>query len=261
MPASPVYRIGPLAVRVPCCPHPRLQGLLRQPSTAAAQVTLELEMVDRPDWVPTLERGGNTFAKALSSHQCRIDFVDRRVQLRLAPDLDEVGWYFGFRDLFAGLCALSGDAFLHASAVVHNGEATVFCAYSGGGKSTIAHLLGGDANTINDEINWAFRDASGQFRLVDQRFYREPQASPCPDLPLAGVCLLVQAPTCAIAPTDAVTAYPIILAAPFGDDPCLPQRAATAAALFAHVPIRRLEFNLVPSEIRAALGWENPADA
>lgn len=256
-----VYQIGPLAVRIPGCPHPRLQGLLRRPVAAADPVTLELEVVSQPDWSPGVERGGDFFVKALTSHHCLLDFRRRRLHLRLAPELDGVGWYFVFRDIFAGLCGLSGDAFLHASAVVHANQATAFCAYSGGGKSTIAHLLGGDSGTISDEINWAFRDAQGQFRLVDQRFYRQEPGADLPDLPLAGVYLLVQAPVCTVKPADPLAAYPIVLAAPFGDDPLLPQRATTAAALFEQVPVQRLEFNLVPSEIRAALGWEKPADA
>jgi hypothetical protein len=40
-------------------------------------VTLEFQMVDQPDWSPTLERGGDRFVKALGAHWCQIDFPAR----------------------------------------------------------------------------------------------------------------------------------------------------------------------------------------
>lgn len=255
MPSSSIYQIGTLAVHVPRCPHPRLAGLRRVPAGQPGEATLELDLVAGAAWEPGLERGGEVFLKTQPTHQCRIDFPRRRIRLRIAAGLDDLGWHFVFRDLFAALCGLSRDALLHASAVVRDGAATVFCAYSGGGKSTIAHLLGGPAGTVNDEINWAFRDAQGQFRLVDQRFYHAPPGAARPDLPLAGLYLLVQAPACTVSPIPPEAAYPIVLAAPFGNDPNLPGRAAAAADLFPAVPVRQLAFNLRPEEIRAALGW------
>jgi hypothetical protein len=259
MTVSSSYRIGTLSVCVPRCPHPRLEGLCRLPAASPGQATLDLEIVERASWEPGLERGGEQFVKSLAMHQCRIDFPNRRVSLRIVAGLDDTGWYFVFRDIFSALCGLSQDALLHASAVVHQGEATAFCAYSGGGKSTIAHLLGGEDGTVNDEINWVFRDAGGQFRLVDQRFYRLPSGADQPDLPLAGIFLLVQAPACLVSSIQPENAYPIVLAAPYGNDPNLPLRAATAAALFQAIPVRQLAFNLRPDEIRAALGWASHA--
>lgn len=254
-PHLPSHRIGTLTVHIPHCPHARLQGLLRLPAQQSAQATLELETVPRASWKPELDRGGDIFRKRLASHQCQIDFPRRHVHLRFVEGLDETGWQFVFRDLFAALCGLSGDALLHASTVEHGGEATAFCAYSGGGKSTIAQLLGGAARTINDEINWAFRDAEGRFRLVDQRFYHQPPGTDRPDLPLARLLILVQAPACSLSPVDPQDAFPIVLAAPFGNDPYLPDRAACAADLFGRLPVHRLSFNLVPEDIRAVLGW------
>jgi len=249
------YQIGTLVVRIARCPHSRLEGLRRVPVDLPVQATLDVDVVERAAWEPGLERGGEVFLKGMGTHQCRIDFPGRRIRLQIAAGLDDLGWHFVFRDLFAALCGLSRDVLLHASAVVHQERATVFCAYSGGGKSTIAHLLGGSAGTVNDEINWAFRDADGQFRLVDQRFYRAPPGADLPDLPLAGLYLLVQAPACTVSPIPPEAAYPIVLAAPFGNDPNLPGRAAAAAEIFHAVPVRQLAFNLRPDEIRAALGW------
>ena len=259
---SQVYRIGTLAVRIPHCPLPGLRGLLRYPTAETEDaVTLEFQMVDEPDWSPTLERGGARFVKALGAHWCEIDFPARHATIRFRADLDRTGWYFLFRDIFAALCGLSGDVFLHASSVTRDGQAMAFCAFSGGGKSTIAQLLAPETDSISDEINWAFRDEQGQFRLVDQRHYRTPPTAAAPDLPLAAVFVLAQAPTCAVTPIDPASAYPILLAAPFGDDPLLPRRAQAAAALLDSVPVRRLAFNLRSEDVRRAVWGEPPGHA
>jgi hypothetical protein len=252
---SSAYRIGTLNVRLPDLPHPALRGLTRDPVPSPSDtVTLNVEVVDRPDWLPTLERGGRIFVKALGSHHCRIDFLQRSIRIRLARNLDRTGWYFVFRDIFAALCGLSGDVFLHASSVEIQGMASAFCAYSGGGKSTIAGLLGSEADIINDEINWAFRDADGRVHLVDQRYYRDPPGSERPTIPLHKVYVIRKADDCAFLDLPTTETFPIILAAPFGDDPMLPERTRAAAMLFSLGCIGGLRFNLSADDVRECLG-------
>ena len=259
---NPSFRVGTTIVSIPRCPLPELAGLLRQPvPEGVPAATLEFQATERADWQTGLEREGARFRRAVASHQCEIDFLARRVVVRCLAQLDRVGLYLLFRDVFAALCGLSGDVLLHASSVVRDGRAIAFCAFSGGGKSTIARLLEPDGETISDEVNWAFRDSQGAFRLVDQRYYRAPPTAPAPDVPLAGVYLLYQAAACATSPVTATEAYPILLAAPFGDDPLLPRRAQAAAALFARIPVRRLAFNLQPDEVRRAVWGEAPSHA
>jgi hypothetical protein len=193
----------------------------------------------------------------LGSHHCRIDFPRRQVTLRLAASLDRTGWYFVFRDIFAALCGLSGDVFLHASSVEIRGRASAFCAYSGGGKSTIAGLLGGEAETINDEINWAFRAPDGRVHLVDQRYYRDPPGAERPSIPLHKVYVIRKAATCAFLDLSTAETFPIVLAAPFGDDPMLPDRTKAAAMLFSLGYIGALQFNLSVADVRRLLEEAN----
>jgi hypothetical protein len=221
---------------------------------------LDLQVVDEPDWTPTLQRDGQVFVKAMASHLCRIDFASRHILVRLATNLGPVDWYFVFRDIFAALCGLSGDTLLHASAVAHRGEAHAFCAYSGGGKSTIAYMLANEPDIISDEVNWAFLDPQGNPRLVDQRYYRFPALGDSPTLPLRSVNIIRQAPSCALLPLSTAETYPILLAAPFGNDPLLPARSLSAARLAALPVVRGLQFSLDRADLHACLDWHDPAE-
>jgi hypothetical protein len=141
--------------------------------------------------------------------------------------------------------AESGGVLLHASSAVRNGKAFVFAGVSGAGKTTMARLAPSDAVLLTDEISYV-RPEGGGFRAYGTPFageLAEPGANV--SAPLAAIYLLTQASEERIEEVDPALAVQALLRNTlfFAQDAALVRRVfATACALVAQVPVRRLRF-------------------
>lgn len=272
-----MHRIGSGIFTVEQPLHPAFSGLLRYPTETSPGTTkdgsLRVMLAEKPDWEEGVAWGNNSWRKGMAQHEVVLDFSTRSLAFQACENLSEVAVYFILRDLFCGLGGLRGEILLHASSILlPDGRAVAFCARSGGGKSTIARLLAFPRKTaaatgqpkapllqdqmtvVNDEINWVFFDQSGSARLVNQRCWRAAPTPITPEPVLAAVYLLEQARHCEITTVDPASAYPSLLAAPFGRrDPMLPARAQQTARLLRQTPVQLLRFNLNARDIKQVI--------
>lgn len=253
--------------------HGPLRTFLRPPVPSKAftitpelEVSLTCHLVEKRSWEVGFSPIDGGTRKGLDHHCLDINFLRNTIEIRLLPEPSPAVWYYLFRDLFCGLCALSGDPLIHSSAVAVNGQAFVFCAYSGGGKSTLARLLqeSGEAVVINDEINWAFLTDDGVPFLVNQSHWTHPASAGAQHeiLPLSAIYLLKKARVCGLAPVSPTDAFPLLLGAPYGTvDTMLQERSKRTVSLIRRVPVSELSFSLDPAEIRAVLPFSTGQSA
>ncbi len=259
-----VRRIGSLVVVLDGVPFPELRGLAEAPAgmgvrePAADPVSVSFRRVPEAVWPRACMWSDGTYRKGLPGHRIVLDLAARQVRFEVVSGAGPGEWYYIFRDLFCALGAWSGDPLLHASAVLADGKAWVFCGSSGTGKSTAARLLRERGRlVVNDEINWITVDAEGVVSLVNQRHWVFPPAGGTPDplVPVGGIFILEQSPLCRTAELASSEAFPHLLGAPYGgEDPFLAKRARTTADLLKRFPVRKLEFCLDGGGIEQAVG-------
>lgn len=249
------FRIGSQAVQLHGLLPPVLNGLTRIPldPDGGPGVELGVEVVDSCTWELGMAGGGHSWRKCLPDHAIEIDFLSRRLSLHVvAGELSRRARYFLFRDVFCFLGSLSGDMLAHASGIVHDGEAILFCARAGGGKSTTASMFAGCCDVINDEINWVHGAGRDRLAVVNQPFWQQSgQPAEVPAVPLRAIYLLEKAEECSLEPVCVPDAFPVLLAAPFGGrDPVLRARSEATAQCARIVPLRRLRFTLDAGAVR-----------
>ena len=251
------FSIGSVTVRF-LQPLPvELAGLARIPAIAdngsrTPPIEIDLVAVDQRDWDVALHVGSTRYYKGRQTHVTEMDFAARRIRQRIVRPLNDLNQYWLLRDLFCCLGGLAGDVLFHGSSVIHRGRASVFCAKSGGGKSTLARLLAPVAEVVSDEVAWGTRSGpEAGWQQVNQGYWKLPPSAFAPTVPLRAVFALEQAPACEVRVATAAELFPLILTAPFGGrDPFLPVRAANTAALLRAVPVRLLRFNLDADAVR-----------
>ena len=249
------FLVGSLSVRVRgVLPHV-LSGLGRAPvdTDCASAVELSVEVADSRTWDLGIAGSGANWRKGVPGHLIEVDLLARHVSLRVvAGDLSRRARHFLFRDIFCFLGALSGDMLAHAAGIVHDGEAILFCALAGGGKSTIASMFAGCCDVISDEINWVHEGDGEGLAVVNQPFWRPSgEAELVPILPLRAVYVLEKAGECSIGPVSVSEAFPVLLAAPFGGgDPMLRPRSEATARCASLAPLRKLRFSLAAGAVR-----------
>jgi hypothetical protein len=254
------YQIGSLPVEIHCAGGlpPALAGLgrLAPASARGAKVRLEVQTVPARDWDLGPSRQDGTYGVGRPAHFLTVEVAPRTVSVRVVPaPVGNAALYWLQRDLFAAFGSLSGEPLLHASAVIHRGSALVFCGHTGVGKSTIAHLLSGHAEVVNDETNWLTWAPDGSPVLVDQRYWLGTATAPT--APLQRVVVLEQGTYCQLgaelAPAEALASL-LAVHLPFdASDPALCQRACSLVRLLQQTKVRRLRFCLDPQQLELVL--------
>ncbi len=206
------------------------------------------------DWEAGLERHHERFCKGLATHFTEMDFERRTLAIRIRCPVTPAEVYGVMRDVFCGLGGMSGDVLLHGATVIHRQKAMIFCAESGGGKSTLARLLAPVVEVMNDEIVWVRQNKAGRWCAVNQGFWGIPVSSAPADVPVGAVYLIEKADACWISEVPADSGFPRLLTAPFGgQDPLLPTRAAQTARFLESVPLHRLHFARDAAALQALL--------
>lgn len=108
---------------------------------------------------PHVEWDGDCFRITMVTCRAEGDLTTGRVRLSVPPAPTALSPSL-FRALSSFLLLREGGFLLHASAVVHRGQAAVFCGPSGSGKTTLARLAHGRP-VLNDETVAIVRRAGG----------------------------------------------------------------------------------------------------
>ena len=244
--AAETVRIGSLRVLLGLPIPADFAGLHRLSATRpanAASVRLDLVPSKKAAWPTGLRRSGDGFTKGLATHATEMNFPDRTIRIRIVTPVTPSAVYRVMRDIFCGLGGLCGDVILHGATALHHGQAMIFCAASGGGKSTLAGLLAPQVEIVNDEIIWIRRNRAGRWLAVNQGFWGLPPSTAPAEIPVRAVYLLEKADACRIVPTKPGAVFAQLLTAPFGGhDPQLPARAAQTARFLEAIPLHRLYF-------------------
>jgi len=139
---------------------------------------------------------------------------------------------------------------LHASSLVRNGRAFVFCGPSGAGKTTMTRLAPNDARLLTDEIS-CLRKTNGVWHAFGTPFAGELATSGDRiSAPVAGVFRLQHAAEHRVEMLSTVDAVRAIMrnVLVFGHEPDLQGRALDAVCdLVSTVPAARLNFLPEPS--------------
>jgi hypothetical protein len=144
---------------------------------------------------------------------------------------------------------------LHASGVVHEGRAYLFCGRSGAGKTTIARLWReAGAMLLNDDR--VIVRGGGQVRAAATPWHGDDDEVHAGCFPLGGIFHLAQAPQTVVKPVDGIAAAAGLVAnsvAPFYSASAVERLLAVTDTVAAGVPAFALEFKPDRSALDACL--------
>lgn len=234
-----------------------LSGLTRlkvENDNAPANITIKLAVSSQRTWEINIIERNRWHQFGRPSHLMSVNPAAKHAAITFVEPFPKGHAYWIKRDIFGLLACLSGEVMLHCSSIEHDGLAYLFCADSGVGKSTIANLLRSQgAKIVNDEINWLHKSPKDDWRLVNQLYWMK--GHPAPELPVARIFLLEQAPYCEIVPGPP---KPMLFAKMIASHISIENEAGTMESraralveMLGDISVQTLRFNLNPEEVAA----------